>query len=414
VPFIHFLPEFTKSTELTFKFSQPFAYVPLNLVIDDPAFYLTRELGKEPHPSLYVNYIGWVPVLLALWAVTLGRSSDERRTIGFLAVQVLLAFLLASAVPLAFIVRLTEPSWLATQLMGVRHVPLVAGLAIPPLLALAGIAVDRLVRATPLRFGFALTRDGVAKSPIAFDPRWLLVIPLGLALSSARSFGSNWIMTRPLPSEVQPLLDALRTVDAQWVDSPYGEQVFVERAVSMGLKLSSAYQTWQWRDRADPAPVLEASREKIPEGMTRIGSVGGVSLYAAPTGREFAAVRFDDGGRAPCSAHAVGGHVDVVCSTPQPGILTVKENAWTGWRATVDGQATPLLPAHTDGSRAAALDSGQSGQWLSIALPAGTHTVQFRYRPWDVPLGWFLSLAGLGLALQQWRRGDRSASATKD
>src|SRR4029079_11773161 len=39
VPFLHFMREFGKGLDIEYKGAQPFAYVPLNLVIGDPAFY---------------------------------------------------------------------------------------------------------------------------------------------------------------------------------------------------------------------------------------------------------------------------------------------------------------------------------------------------------------------------------------
>jgi hypothetical protein len=44
-----------------------------------------------------------------------------------------------------------------------------------------------------------------------------------------------------------------------------------------------------------------------------------------------------------------------------------------------------------------------AGTWLSVAAPAGTHHYEFRYRPWDVPVGAGLTLIGLALAVWVWR-----------
>jgi uncharacterized membrane protein YfhO len=45
-------------------------------------------------------------------------------------------------------------------------------------------------------------------------------------------------------------------------------------------------------------------------------------------------------------------------------------------------------------------------RWLGVNLPAGAHTVEFRYQPWDVPLGLVLSLAGMLLAVHEWHKAD--------
>jgi len=69
VPFLHFLPNFAKDTDPGFQAAQPLAYVPLNLVIADRAFFDTNALGKLPYLSHYGNFVGWVPVVLAVWTV---------------------------------------------------------------------------------------------------------------------------------------------------------------------------------------------------------------------------------------------------------------------------------------------------------------------------------------------------------
>jgi hypothetical protein len=49
------------------------------------------------------------------------------------------------------------------------------------------------------------------------------------------------------------------------------------------------------------------------------------------------------------------------------------------------------------------------GNWLALAVPHGSHTIQFRYRPWDVPLGMALSLIGWGMA--GWYLAGRKSAA---
>jgi uncharacterized membrane protein YfhO len=77
--------------------------------------------------------------------------------------------------------------------------------------------------------------------------------------------------------------------------------------------------------------------------------------------------------------------------------LTIKENRWAGWRATIAGKNAPLL----------------KGQWLAVELPAGRHTVRFRYRPWDAPLGIILSIFGLALAVYAWKYDDLVRAETE-
>jgi hypothetical protein len=112
-------------------------------------------------------------------------------------------------------------------------------------------------------------------------------------------------------------------------------------------------------------------------------------LYVADTGREYAAVRHDDGTRTVCQAQGSGGHIDVTCDLPQPGTLTVKETRWHGWQAHRSGEPLALNP---------------DAHWLTVELPAGEQQVALRYRPWDVWVGLALLLVGLALAGYSWRQ----------
>ena len=92
VPTLHFLPQFGKDADATFRSAQPLAFVPLNLVINTHDFYLDQALNKLPFPYLYVTFVGWGPVLLAvvgLVALWTGKAGDElwrsRRAATFLA-----------------------------------------------------------------------------------------------------------------------------------------------------------------------------------------------------------------------------------------------------------------------------------------------------------------------------------------
>jgi uncharacterized membrane protein YfhO len=63
---------------------------------------------------------------------------------------------------------------------------------------------------------------------------------------------------------------------------------------------------------------------------------------------------------------------------------------YPGWRATVDGRETPIHEAY--------------GALRGVVLPAGAHTVEFRYRPWTAYWGaLFTALASAAAALA-WSR----------
>jgi hypothetical protein len=388
VPFLHFLPGFSKDFEPGFQWAQPLAYVPLNLVITDFAYYQSNVLGKLPYAYSYALFIGWVPVLLACWGLRDGGDREERRAVLFLAVLVLLSFWIGSAGPLKLIIKALPFRWVISFVGGLRYTGYMAGLAVPPILALAGLGLNKLLAA---RWP-ALQLIGKSGTALSVNLRWLLAVPLLLAMLSAKEFGSRWIALWPLPPEQAPVLAALRTPDSQWVSTPFGEDHWVEPAIGSGLKLANnAYLTWHWEGHPSPEPVLAASRQGAPPGMQPRGIVNGIQISATPTGREYAAAVHADGRRTACSARGVGGDIDVVCNLPSPGILTVRENSWSGWKARVAARSLQLLP----------------GQWLAVRLPAGRNVVRFRYRPWDVPLGIFLFLCGVALSVRELARDRR-------
>lgn len=393
VPFLHLLPEFGKEIDPTFRSAQPLRYVPLNLVVNDFDFYTSEALHKLPYPALYVNYIGWIAMLLALGGLGWSwRGGHEARRMGlYLGAVTFLAMWVASAAPLSWLTRHVPWPWLAVQLAGIRFPSVIAGLAVPCLLAAAAVAVDRLARQKWARRRRALVTSRFTLPTLSLDARWLFAVPLLAALLDVGAASRQWIHADRYGAELPAVLDALRTPDLQWVNPPFGEHFWTEAATASGLKMSNGIQRWHWKGRPAPEAVLEGSRFGPPPAMVEQIAVGGLTVYAAPPGREYAAVADAGdgaafGGRTVCAASGVGGDVDVRCDAPRAGVLTVKENSWSGWRAYVDGRPAAL----------------RDDRWLAVDLPAGSHTVAFRYRPWDAPLGLLLCSLGMALATYVW------------
>jgi uncharacterized membrane protein YfhO len=63
------------------------------------------------------------------------------------------------------------------------------------------------------------------------------------------------------------------------------------------------------------------------------------------------------------------------------GYLVLDDLFYPGWKATVDGHETPILPA--------------DGLLRAVHLPAGLHAVRFHYDPESVRLGEVLTLVGV-------------------
>jgi hypothetical protein len=387
VPYLHFLPEFGKELNPEFNGAQPLKFLPLNLVIGDHDFYRTESLQKFPYPSIYENYIGWIPVILAIIALFGARSPKEKRVIKFLFSVGVIAAWAASAMPLKWLMENIHFKQLIEAVAGIRHPTYIFGLAVTAVLSLAAIGLDQVLkREWPyMKFDFSSVQTNSCL--ININLHWLMAIPLLFSLADARAYNEVWIHTVKEDPVIQKVNKALLPPDLQWVNPPYGQHEYIESAVGMGMKMSSGTRAWFWKDRTQPSPVREASFTGDPPNMIRYALVKDVVLYKAAPGHEYAQVIYSDNSKPTiCEAHGVGGDIDVICDNPFAGTLVVKENSWTGWRVKLDGQRVPLK--HDD--------------WLSLSLPPGEHRISFRYRPWDVPLSIALSLVGLCIAIILW------------
>lgn len=368
VPFAHFWPNFVKDVDPTFHSVQPLGYAPLNLVIHDLGFYYGETLQRLRYPYIYVTYIGWLPVLLALLPLRFARR-QELRLLAFFWLTIGLVYLAGTAWTFRAL-ALVWPDLAA----GVRYPSMITGLAVPLLLALAAWGLDWLLKQL--------------SHPAWLFPLWAVVaaVPLVASVDSATRFSRTWLTTSSLPPELGQILPWLKTESAEWIGFPYGEHFWTPAIIDAGLKAAPVARPWHWKDREPPAPYLEASYDPITGTVPGLlGKVAGISLLIHPE-NEYAAVTAG-ADVVPCRATATGGLIQVTCVTTAPGTLLVRENQWTGWQALLDGRPVPL----------------NDGTWLSVAAPAGTHRYEFRYRPWDVPLGAGLTLIGLLLAVWVWR-----------
>ena len=89
--------------------------------------------------------------------------------------------------------------------------------------------------------------------------------------------------------------------------------------------------------------------------------------------------------------------VTVSANAPAPAMLVLADAYYPGWRATLNGDRVPILPAYH--------------AFRAVALPEGEHEIVFRYAPASHRWGIGLSLVGmaLGCALPLLRRAKSSA-----
>ena len=390
IPLLHFLPNIDKPRDPLFGAAQSLAFIPLNLVINDLAFYMSTALKPTPYPNLYVDYLGWIPILLALLSVYY-KPRNSRRWLGFFLLAIGLTYLAASADTFRWLAPIF-PS--ATD---VRFPSYIAGLANPLILGLAACGLDGLLKIKLPRLAL-LNPDPSNPHNFVLNINTtvlLLLVPLLVALLSAYDFSQNWLITAPAPVQLDEITQAMQTDSTEWIDVPLGDHYWNISAIGMGLKLGSPASPWSWKGRTPPPAAIEATRDTAVLGSTNLLlSINDINIVMHPE-NEYAFVQ-SGALKVACKAQARGGYIDVVCPAGSPaGTMTVMENNWTGWTAQRDGVMTPLL----------------EGNWLSVDAPAGQHTYAFRYRPWDVWVGLGLTLIGMAFCIVLWiRAGKRSNS----
>jgi hypothetical protein len=381
IPMLHFYPQLYKEVDPTFASAQPLAYAPLNLVIDDLEFYRSEALQKLPYPHLNANFIGWLPLLLLLPAMRFVPDSRWRE-LAFLCSAIVFTYLASSATTLKMLV-LVAPTFAA----GIRHPAQIATLAVPPLLVLSAWGLHHLLRRQELWPDIILSRSrksGAARV-LSINFSWLVIVPLLLwSLFSVYRFSQHWLYQIPQDDNLTKVAEYVKTENTQWVGLPFGEHHWMIPALEAGLKVNSGIRTWNWADRTLPSALIEVAALPEEQAPADAETVNGLTVLTFP-GNQYAYVQAG-ADKFPCAATANGGHIDVRCNTSEDGTLIVQENAWRGWRVTRNGRPVPLL----------------DGPWLSAPAPAGEHTFQFRYQPWDVMLGLTLTVVGLGLTLYLW------------
>lgn len=377
VPLIHFLPEFGKDGDELFRAAQPLEYIPLNLVIRDIDFMKAAILGKLGLPHLYNIYVGWVPIVLGALALLLARRSDWR-PLAFLILGSLVSLLLASALPFRWLVE--HLRWLAL----IRHTPLMAGLTVPGVLALAAYGLDRTLALPYPQLSLRLRQAGGERG-VGLSTAWFIAIPLVLGLRTSFLQGRVWLQTWNSEG-IQAVAARWRTPSLEWVQPQWGEHFWVEAGMEQHLKLSAVWFPWRWEGRVPPAPRIEATRGPVPEAAVYQWRDEGVDTYLHEA-THYASIQ-GSGEVIVCEATGGAGDIAVHCPDGPGGELVVEENSWSGWRATLDGEPAGLL----------------EGDRLRVNAPQGEHEFRFRYLPWDVPLGLLITLLGLALSLRLWIR----------
>lgn len=378
VPVWHAWPNLSKPIDPALGTVQSIDKMLLDLVTSDISTYFNGLLQTTDPLYLYLNYIGWIPIGLALLAIPLALRTSRRRVLYFMLSALILVFLAASGLTFKLIASLSS-----TLAYSVRFPSLIAGLAVPLILGLAAWGLDLIIKLPWPRLIIPSLRR-------AISIQWLVLsIPLLLALSSVEETNHTWLTATPTPQLVFDIIQRLvpETQQAEWITITSGEQFWIPAALNANLKLAYAARPWKWGTAQSPPSYRMATTQAVDEQSPNyLGKFGVWSLMTLPE-NEYAVVE-GNGQRIPCEAQAHGGDIDVKCDTLIDGVLRVYENSAADWYAKRDNATVTL----------------ETSPWLTVVAPKGQHHYEFRYRPWDVWVGLSLTLIGIALCVRWWLR----------
>jgi hypothetical protein len=384
VPLLHFWPNFVKPTsDPSYVNMQPLAQLVSNLVIADRGYYGTLEsLGLPGSAAWFANYIGWLPLLLAV----VGLRVAPRRwlpVVLFAVSGIILVYLMGSAL----LLKWAAPYFPAV--LNLRTPSVMTGLAVPLIVLLAAIGLNAIWN---LNWPGLLLKLSNQSSPMV-SLRWVLLVPLLWSVRSAYDSAKQYFALVDAPLENYAVIGSTGLAGKQWIELPYGEAFLNVVGLQSGLKQTNVLRPWDWRDRTAPDPYSELTRQQ-PAGDSQTAQFG--LYYVKHPDVNYASIT-QAAGPVACDGSSLGGNIDVTCQSNADGQLTVMENAWSGWQVWRDGVKVQLTP----------------GRWLSTYAPAGIHHYIFRYLPWDVALGALLAIVGVVWAawLLLKRGGTRSVQA---
>ena len=381
IPLMHFMPNVIKDVDPALNNPQPIGYSVLNLVIKDLDFFQLGTLGMSTTPYAYYIYIGWIPILLAVFGAWKNMQvvGQKLKTLWLMLLPVLV-FVFASEevlIPL----KQKIPS-----ILNLRTVSAMTMLTVPPLIALAGIGLEKLLNFSE---GYRVWKSAAIGKKILITLQ--VMVAIGAAsyclvdeVNANRKFLYLGTFTEP----EQALQDAMLPDEVAWVE-PVNRDFLPYFFSRGGRKFSIIFRPWQWFGRPSPQPAVKAMHH--PGGMDPVATyrVGEMDYYVNEAA-VYAALYDHDQIIAKCRAETLGGgEITVTCpNVSQSGTdLIVQEHYFAGWQAWVDGENVALDPA---------------ANFLTIHnINDAAATIVFKYQPWDVWIGIALSLLGILFAIMR-------------
>lgn len=171
-------------------------------------------------------------------------------------------------------------------------------------------------------------------------------------------------------------LQLLGSTDRVWVYQR-GRTLPLARLVTQAEIIPDAVQATARVHQPDFDPATTVILEDEPDCALTNGEMGGTP---ALSGAEVAVI-----------TEKSNGYWQIQTSSPAPALLILSETAYPGWRVFVDGVEQEWQTAYT--------------AVRATCVPAGEHTIEWRYQPRSYAIGGILSLLGLVLVgTAVWRK----------
>jgi hypothetical protein len=379
LPLLMFFPNIVKEFDPFLNSLQPIGYSILNLVIKDRSFFSTEVLEKQGFAFAYYVYIGWIPVLLAVYGAYRGYRAQEHRqeTLWFL-----LSFFLIYAITCReILLPLSEHLDFLTRL---RYASIMTVLVIMPLLSLAAVGLNHLLEKPFNYFYWQLKEDNkLIQIPIIHI---FLIVTLLFSLSDVAKSSHEFLYTVDLGQPDPGFKQYFISEAVQWVE-PMNTAFFPYLFMNHG-KITNVVRGWWIKDRPKPtAAVLAVHHPDAPDPEASV-SVGEVDYYINSE-TSYAAILQGQSIQSNCNADTSGGgEIHISCPNPSnsAGTLIVQENYFSGWKAWMDGKRVKL---------------DKHALFLTVNhLPPGSHDFVFKYQPWDIWLGLMMTLLGILYSLK--------------
>lgn len=386
VPFLRYYPHFSKMLDQGFEDHQKFRFIVLNLILNDESYYGHGELfDMKPYAGYHSNYLGWAVIIFAAigGAILWQRSKP---TVLVLVLFTVSALWLGTGEPFQRLTGSWAPARLRDFGYSIRNPGWIAMASAPAIIGLAAVGIDSGLRWRLSDLGTAsgLPSRAWFRHTATIVVRLATICLLLLGLRNLERGAQQWLaVTKLNQAQVTAMLDAVGTDELAWVSPVLSEWSMQMVAYDHGLKLSDGWRPWDIAGFGATPPTYIAYRyegEYLPEPMELSGRTDFGLIYHSLQPNQYAVA--SSGGT--CSAQGEGGHLIIACDAPSAGTLTVQESAFSDWTATVNGESVAV---------------SNSNSWISVPIPAGTSTVELRFRPWDFWLGLALTIIGLVAAM---------------